>query len=111
MTENVGTYIIGLDTPIHLLTPRQLFAMQKEWIEENPREVKPSAEKTERWYVNSIAELAKILGTSVPTLYRMKHDGLLDEAISQYGRWMCIDVNKVIETFKLSNRFKRKRKS
>lgn len=62
--------------------------------------------KPERWYVNKISELAKILGTSVATVYRMKSDGLLDSAISQYGKWMVIDVYKVLEIFKLSNKRK-----
>ncbi len=31
MSGEVGTFAIGLDTPIHLLTPRQLFEMMTEW--------------------------------------------------------------------------------
>ncbi len=107
----VATFEIGLDTPIHLLTPRQLFEMQTEWMENVGRKEppKPNGENGQRWYVNSIKELAEILGTSESTIYRMKSDGLLDTAISQYGRWMIIDVDKVIEIFRLSNRRKRKR--
>lgn len=104
----VGTFEIGLDTPIHLLTPRQLFEMQSEWMSKLPQP-KQESRNDERWYVNSIGQLAEILGTSESTVYRMKAEGLLDDAISQYGRWMIIDVNKVIDIFKLSNRRKRKR--
>lgn len=106
--ENVGTFTIGLDTPIHLLTPRQLFEMLTDW----QAKTKPNEEKTqkpERWYVNSIGELAEILGTSESTVYRMKANGVLDDCISQYGRWMMIDVNKVFEKFKLSNRRRKKK--
>ncbi len=107
--NNVGTFEIGLDTPIHLLTPRQLFAMMGEWQEKTqPKEDKP--QKIERWYVNSIGELAEILGTSESTVYRMKAAGILDDCISQYGRWMMIDVDKVLEKFKLSNRKRTKKK-
>lgn len=105
--EAVATYSIGLDTPIHMLTPRQLFEMQQSWRSE---QVQPKEEvKPQRWYVNSIGELAKILGTSEATIYRMKRDGVLDEAISQWGKWMVIDVDKVIEIFKLSNRGKKRK--
>lgn len=105
----VGTFEIGLDTPIHLLTPRQLFEMQVEWMSNLPKTTPTEESKPKRWYVNSIGELAKILGTSESTVYRMKSDGLLDTAISQFGRWMWIDVDKVLEIFRLSNRKKRKK--
>lgn len=106
--ENVGTFTIGLDTPIHLLTPRQLFEMMSEWqVNTTPKEEKP--QKSERWYVNSVSELAEILGTSESTVYRIKANGVLDDCISQYGKWMMIDVNKVLEKFKLSNRRRRRK--
>lgn len=110
MMNAIGTYEINLDTPIHLLTPRQLFEMQSEWMSCQPKpENKDEVNKPERWLVNKISELAEILGTSESTIYRMKKDGLLDSAISQYGKWMVIDVNKVLDIFNLSKRRKRRR--
>lgn len=106
--ENVATFAIGLDTPIHLLTPRQLFEMMGEWQAKTKQE-EEKPQMPERWYVNSIGELAEILGTSESTVYRMKANGVLDDCISQYGRWMMIDVNKVFEKFKLSNRRRKKK--
>lgn len=106
--ENVGTFTIGLDTPIHLLTPRQLFEMLGEW-QAKTKQVEEKPQKPERWYANSIGELAEILGTSESTVYRMKANGVLDDCISQYGRWMMIDVNKVFEKFNLSNRRRKKK--
>lgn len=102
----LGTYEIGLDTPIHMLTPRQLFEMQSQWMAER---MPAQKSETKHWYVNSMDELAKILGTSVSTLYRMKSDGLLDDAISQYGKWYVINVDMVIDRFRLSNRQKKRR--
>lgn len=107
--QMVGTYEIGLDTPINMLTPRQLFEMLNEWQGSQPKQETPT-DTSKKWYVNSMDELAEILGTSDTTLYRMKSQGLLDECISQFGRWMIIDVNMVVEKFKLSNR-KRKKKT
>lgn len=103
MSATVATYEIGLDTPIHMLTPRQLFSMQADWLRENAPQMATCKETKDRWYVNSIQELATILGTSKSTVSRMKASGKLDDAISQCGRWMCIDVNKVIEIYRLSN--------
>lgn len=106
--EQVGTYTIGLDTPIHLLTPRQLFEMMSDW-QGKVKQHEEKARRPERWYVNKIGELAEILGTSESTVYRMKSNGVLDDCISQYGKWMMIDVDKVLEKFKLSNRRRRKK--
>lgn len=106
--NNGGTFEIGLDTPIHLLTPRQLFEMMGDW-QEKTKQKEDKPQKPERWYVNSIGELAEILGTSESTVYRMKAAGILDDCISQYGRWMMIDVDKVLEKFKLSNRRRKKK--
>lgn len=109
MSTSIGTFEIGLDTPIHMLTPRQLFEMQEAWMAKVKVSQPKQEAKPKRWYVNKISELAKILGTSVATVYRMKSDGLLDSAISQYGKWMVIDVDKVLEIFKLSNKRKTKK--
>lgn len=109
--ETVGTYKIGLDTPISMLTPRQLFEMMEQWEGNRPpihSESTPKNNNAEKWRVNSINELAAILGTSPSTVYRMKADGLLDDCISQCGRWMLIEVDKVLEKFRLSNRRKKR---
>lgn len=106
--ENVGTFKIGLDTPIHMLTPRQLFEMMGEW-QAKTKQSEEKPKRPERWYVNSVGKLAEILGTSESTVYRMKANGVLDDCISQYGRWMMIDVDKVFEKFKLSNRRRKKK--
>lgn len=107
--NEVGTFAIGLDTPIHLLTPRQLFEMMSEWQAKVPKVEHPNSNTPKKWYVNSIQELAKILGTSTSTVYRMKSNGDLDDCISQFGRWMMIDVEMVIEKFRLSNRRRKRR--
>lgn len=88
-----------LDTPICLLTPRQLFEAMELW-----QTLRPAAAKgEERRYAHSVKELADALGTSASTVYRMKAAGLLDEATAQYGRaWVRFDVDKVAERFRLA---------
>ncbi|MDE7081641.1 MAG: DUF3853 family protein [Muribaculaceae bacterium] len=99
---------IGLDTPIYQLTPRQLFEMQTSWNEScAPKQAKPS--RPEKWLVRNIEELAQAIQASPSTCYRMKKAGLLDSAISQFGRWMVIDVDEVLEIFRLSNIKKKRR--
>lgn len=105
--ETTATYQIVLDTPIHMLTPRQLFEMMGEWQAKQPK-TEDVRQERKHWYVNKVEDLAKILGTSASTIYRIKGEGVLDDCISQCGKWMMIDVERVIEKFRLSNRRKRK---
>lgn len=108
MNDAIGTYTIGLDTPIHMLTPRQLFGMMEEWQANSPK-MEDKTPQTQKWYAKSMGELAENLGVSEATVYRMKSQGLLDDCISQYGRWVLVDMEKVIEKFKLSNRRRKKK--
>lgn len=89
---------INLDTPIYQLTPRQLFQMQKEFMAMQEPKVEPKAANTPK-YINNVEELAKFLGTSKSTIWKMKSEGLLDGAYSQCGKWIVFDVEKIIEKF------------
>lgn len=97
---------ITLDTPIYHLTPRQLFDMQKEYMAMQEKEEKPKPEQTPR-YINNVEELAKVLGTSKSTIWKMKSEGLLDGAYSQHGKWIVFDTEKIIEKFRVTNKSKR----
>lgn len=92
---------INLDTPIYQLTPRQLFEMQKEYMALAEPKDEPKASEFPR-YINNVEELAKFLGCSKSTIYKMKGEGLLEGAYSQYGKWMVFDVEAIIEKFKSS---------
>lgn len=94
---------INLDTPIYQLTPRQLFQMQQEYMAmQEP--------KVEKKYINSIDELAEFLGCSTRTIFRMKNDGLFDDCISQYGKkWIIFETEKIVEKFRLSNKYATKK--
>lgn len=101
--QMTSTMQIGLDTPIAALTPRQFFSMQKEWQDTNAQPLKSDGAK-ERRIVHTLDELANALGTSKATVCRMKAAGQLDDCISQGGKWMVIDVDRVTEKFLLKNR-------
>lgn len=109
MTTN---FEIGLDTPVAMLTIGQLLEIQRQFIEEQVASM--TSNKTEGnelpKYVNSMTELAEILGCSVSTLYRMKADGKFDGCISQCGKWQMIDVPAILEKYKNNKNTKNKRK-
>lgn len=107
MEQKVISQPIGLDTQIFMLTPRQLFEMQAEWLKQHAPEPPQKSNGKERWYTNSVEELCGLLGISKGTFYKMKREGVLNDAISQYGHWMVIDVHRVLEKFKLSNKKRR----
>lgn len=103
------TIDINLDTPIYQLTPRQLFEMQKEYmaLQEQPKQETKVAEVPR--YLNSVEDLAKFLGCGKSTIYKMKADGLLDEAISQYGKWIVFDVKAILEKFSKKNNINKRK--
>lgn len=101
---------IGLDTPIAVLTPRQLFQMQNEWMDAQPKKADGQDDvPRQRNILYSMQQLADFLGVTYATVSRLKASGQLDDCISQGGRWMVIDGDAVLDKFRLSNRKKRKR--
>ena len=57
-------------------------------------------------YVYGITGLARLLGCSDATAWRYKKSGRFDEAISQTGKTIVIDVKKVMEITSKRNRKK-----
>lgn len=98
MATNILDESIPLDTPLSALTVGQMLTLIKDSI----------SVPSEKRYARSMGELAEYLGTSASTCYRMKAAGLLDEAISQSGRWQMIDVDKVIELMRLGKNKRRR---
>lgn len=92
-----------LDRPVADLTVRQLMEVMASCD-------KPAVTARDGWHVNSLKELSRAVGVSYTTLWRMKRDGLLDSAVSQYGRWVRIDVERVLDILRLSNRKKNRTK-
>ena len=66
------------------------------------REHVPQTEpKKEKKYVYGIEGIAEIFNCSRATAQRIKNSGRIDKAISQVGRKIMVDVDRVIELNKL----------
>ena len=101
-SADMETITIGLDTPIAALTPRQLFAMIDEWLGEKTKPAEQSTVKDEKRLAKGERELAKALGISPTTVYKLKKDGTLDGTYSQLGNTSIYDINEVLEVTKKS---------
>lgn len=79
-----------LDTPVRDLTAGQLMDMM--------------GGMRKPWMVHSLKELAAAIDASYTTVWRMKKSGIIDPAISQFGRWCIIDVWQVLDILRLAKR-------
>ena len=52
---------------------------------------------TPKKYVYGIAGIAKLFGCSIPTANRIKKSGKIDQAITQIGRKIIVDVELALE--------------
>lgn len=80
-----------LDTPIAQMTPRQLMGVL-------------NLNTERRRFVSTLKELAEVLGASYTTVWRMSRDGLLGDAVTRYGKWVRIDVDRVLENLRKANK-------
>lgn len=88
-----------MQTPVCMMTGEQLaFLMSNlqllagksdnnaEKVEDKPKNV-----------VHGIKGIADIFGCSIPTANRIKRSGIIDEAISQVGRKIVVDVDLALK--------------
>ena len=69
----------------------------------------PTVEYSEPEYVHGLAGLAQLLGCSIGTALKRKQSGEFDQAISQVGRKIIVDANKVLEIARIGKRNKYRR--
>ncbi|MFR2069318.1 MAG: DUF3853 family protein [Bacteroides nordii] len=86
----IGIERISDDTRLFDLTTGEL----KELIRSAIPEPKKQEDKKLVYGINGIAEL---FGCSKAAACRLKSSGLIDKAISQYGRTIVVDVEKALE--------------
>ncbi len=85
------------NTPLIQLTVGELVSILERKIEDKIKESTVSIDSTKKEYEYGIVGLAKILGCSKTSAQRYKSSGIFDEAISQTGRSIVIDKQKVLE--------------
>ncbi len=81
---------IDENTPIAMLTVGQLReALNIHRSQKN--------DNTEKKYVYGIGGIAKLIGCSMPTAFRIKKSGKLDAAIKQIGRKIIVDAQLALD--------------
>ena len=93
-----------LTNEILLMDKEQLLEAIKEVVNDSVQ----SSNKSQKTYVYGINGLASILGCSRPTAQRIKSTGKLDEAISQNGRTIVVNVEKALELIRLDRKYNKK---
>lgn len=86
-----------LDTPLWQVTWGQ-FIEYVEGKKSEPQEDKNIPSQDEK-YIRGLKSLAKLLGISHHHAWRLKNEGVFDDAIKQRGRTILINKSKVIELF------------
>lgn len=82
-----------IDTPIWQLTPRQLFALQEEWLKLQRQEEQP-APKTKQWM--TLDEASVYLNRAKSTLYKYVNEWAAMGAVSKVGGVLLVNIDKVI---------------
>lgn len=86
-----------LQTPICMMNGEQFaFLMNNLSLYCNKNNVKDELSKPKR-LTYGIKGIAETFGCSVPTANRIKKSGIIDDAISQIGRKIVVDVDKALE--------------
>ncbi len=68
-------------------------------------EEKPQQPATkEKWLVQGLDGLAKLLGMSKTQAWRLRKTGLIDDATYSYGQIIVFDAEKVLEALKTRKR-------
>jgi hypothetical protein len=103
------TISVGYDTPISMLTPRQLFELQQQWADEHkPEEASPPPPQSEEpdvpRYVYSIKELAEVLHYSWRRAKNLAMSGAIDEAKYYWAGRTTYDVPMILDIIRMSNR-------
>lgn len=92
--------MIDAQRPIYTLTVGEFIELYREiqasWGSEENTQQQP-IRLPDRRYVYGIFGLATLLGCSKPTAQRIKNSGKIDAAISQEGRKIIVDADKVLE--------------
>jgi hypothetical protein len=80
--------MVSKDTPIWQLTVGEFLDLQKEFLK--PQTV---IQQPEKKLVHGLEGIARLFGCSRTTASAIKKSGVIDEAITQVGRTIVVDVN------------------
>jgi len=86
-----------LNTPIWQLTVGEFIELQQRIYPKTQSEEKKPERKR---LVYGIKGLAKLLSCSTTTAQRIKNEGVIDKAITQFGRKIIIDADMALKLIK-----------
>ena len=85
-----------LSKPVWQMTGEEFIFLSKHASRQTETQPQPITD-TERKYVYGILGIAKLFGCSLPTANRIKKSGKIDNAITQIGRKIIVDVELALE--------------
>ncbi len=83
-----------MQKPVAMMTGEELAALIGSFKSSDASESTPQSPT--RHLYHGIAGIAEIFGCSVPTANRIKHSGIINDAITQVGRKIVIDGDKAL---------------
>lgn len=88
-----------MQTPVCMMTGEQLaFLMSNlSLLADKSNNKAEKAENNPKNVVHGIKGIADIFGCSIPTANRIKRSGIIDDAISQVGRKIVVDVDLALK--------------
>lgn len=88
-----------MQTPVCMMTGEQLaFLMSNlSLLADKSDDNAAQAESTPKNVAYGIKGIADIFGCSIPTANRIKRSGIIDDAISQVGRKIVVDVDLALK--------------
>ncbi len=97
MKEDIETL---MQKPVAMMTGEEL-ALLIGSLKSQETSVATTVVPTRHLYYG-IAGIAEIFGCSVPTANRIKHSGVIDDAITQIGRKIIVDGDKALKLAKIA---------
>ena len=94
--------MITPDTRIIDLTVGELTDLMRSMIPSETVTIKEEVSK-EKWLVHGLDGLAKLFGCSKKHACQIKRSGVIDKAISQYGRTIVVDAERALDLIQNQN--------
>ncbi|MDR0763168.1 MAG: DUF3853 family protein [Bacteroidales bacterium] len=92
-----------LEKPLWQMSGAEFVFLQENFLaEKQQQQIIP--QQAPKNYCHGMEEFAAFLGCSQPTAYRIKSSGVINDAITQWGRTIIIDGEMALDLIKKSER-------
>lgn len=98
MEKNLISIEKLLQTPVCMMNGEELaFLLSNLGVLKKDIHSESATQSPDRKLAFGIKGIAETFGCSIPTANRIKKSGIIDQAISQVGRKIVVDVNKALK--------------